>query len=250
MKIKIKTLRKVLLLTIFPFLSLTMAAQTNDVYAYSSNKSKKSDSESLNSRFYVGYFTMPMTIGGGWTRGLDNGTGVAIGVNHEKCLSNDNIPIFLEAGVEFEYASFNSKDITYRDDELSLNMYSISVPVNLAFHFEMPSTSLTFSPFIGVNLKYNISGGGKYRFWYDYDYKYDSPYEEDVNLFEEASGYNTVFDHPASKRVQFGINLGIGVIIDRFNISYKHTFDTTKLWNERMSELKTSMNVISLGYYF
>ena len=78
-----------------------------------------------------------------------------------------DIPLLVETGVGVQYAS-GSKTISMEDyygDKVDvkteLDIFSAKVPVNLLFGFEIPNSNITVFPFVGVTLRFNISGNMK-----------------------------------------------------------------------------------------
>ncbi len=90
---------------------------------------------------------------------------IAIAYTHGFSLSQ-TMPLFLETGVKLnygfktvdgEYDDIYNEDASSADVETKVTMFYASVPVNLAYRFTLENSDVSIQPFIGLNLKYNLS---------------------------------------------------------------------------------------------
>lgn len=124
-------------------------------------------------------------------------------------------PMFVEAGAGVQYGS---------GDDLTL--WTVKIPVNFSYAIPV-SSSVTLSPFAGVNFKINASG------------KYDLGEGYEINIFD-----NDGFD---GNRFQMGWQLGLGATFNRhFFASLQYGTDFIKL----ADHLSTADISLKIGYTF
>ena len=147
-------------------------------------------------------------------------------------------PIFLEAGVGLQYFSF-SDEVDDEEVETKINMFSARVPVNFVYKWNFNNSSFSLLPYIGFNLRYNISG--KMKFEYDDDY-YD--YDDDeLDLFDKKDmGKENV-----CKRLQIGWQVGVKALFnDSFSIGLSYGSDLSEI----CKKCKSSSTNVSIAYHF
>ena len=203
---------------------------------------------------------------------------VSIGFSKAFGLSK-NQPLFVEAGLGLQYSFYSeTTDVPnfegiYDDDRYDeyplpgnykkkFNMFSLKIPVNLIYKYDFPNSSFSIAPFVGVALRYNISGKLKKETkWYldeifedpDYDEDtygdienyLDDVYNNDFNLFDEKDmrkcGMNVW------KRFQIGWNIGVKAMYkNKYSIGVAYASD----FSEISKKCKISSFNISAAYHF
>lgn len=194
-------------------------------------------------------------------------TGLSIGYSKAFSLSA-NIPLFLEAGVGAQY-SFKSLDMgeeldddyyEYCDPSIKYTMISAKIPVNFMYAWQIPNSSVTLMPFVGINMRFNIVGNYKFDWnWSDdmieyFEDRYGSKWEDmtedgiplggiDRNLFDEDDmGKNGTWN-----RFQIGWHIGVKA---RFGKSFMLGAAYGGDFSEVADGLKVSNGSISVGYTF
>lgn len=137
--------------------------------------------------------------------------------------------------------SFYSED--YSDDDFDMTekvaMFSIKVPVNLVYRYNLPNSNISLCPFAGVTLRYNLSGKLKYEFE---DEEEDEDY--DFNLFDKDDMGSK---DETWKRFQIGWQIGAKAIFNNkvsLAVSYGSDF------SEIVKKTKVKTTTISLGFVF
>ncbi len=113
--------------------------------------------------------------------GNDSFNGAALNYSHAFSLTQ-KIPLYLETGLGGQY-SF------YKKFGTKTQFVSAKVPVNVIYEYEIPGTSLSIDPFVGVRLRVNIWGDTKFEDYESYD------------LFSDEGG--------RCERVQVGWHVGL-----------------------------------------
>ena len=160
----------------------------------------------------------------------------------------DSLPLYLEFGGNFQY-SFGKEESEddYASYKYKLNMYSLNVPVNLAFRFGFNDNKVEITPYLGLNFRVNLAGNMKIEYEVE-DYYYSDSDSIDVKLFddsEEEMGVN------AFKRFQVGFNVGVNFAFSGFNIGVGYTTDFNKICSA-LDEYdgKLGVTTISVGFAF
>lgn len=192
-------------------------------------------------RFYVGY--NPMKIN--WEDDQSEleeefplASSLTVGYLHASSLSN-NIPLFLEYGANFQYSFGNEKE---DGDEWSVNMYSVNIPVNLAFKLQFNDVSLT--PYVGANFRVNAAGTLNYKFDY-----IDGDEDLKINIFDDSDDEDAMGDY-AAKRFQAGINVGVGFSYKALYLGVGYVSDFSKLFDADDMEGKIGMTTLTVGINF
>lgn len=164
----------------------------------------------------------------------------------------DSLPLYLEFGGNFQY-SFGKEEIEddYESIEYKLNMYSLNVPVNLAFRFGFNYNKVEITPYLGLNFRVNLAGNMKIEYEYEYeDDYYDESYSDsyDVKLFDDS---DEEMGESALKRFQVGFNVGVNFAFSGFNIGVGYTTDFNKICSA-LDEYdgKLGVTTISVGFAF
>ena len=265
--------------TIAAALLLTVSTGASAQSASSSSGSNSGNNEGWSS-VWAEYGISKIT--NDWDSDFDKDfNAVSIGFSRSFGLSK-NQPLFVEAGLGFQYSFYSeTTDVPnfegiYDDDrydeyplpgnyKTKVNMFSLKIPVNLIYKYDFPNSSFSIAPFVGVALRYNISGKLKKETkWYldeifedpDYDEDtygdienylnenyLDDEYNYDRNLFDEKEmGKNAVW-----KRFQIGWNIGVKAMYkNKYSIGVAYSSD----FSEISKKCKISSFNISAAYHF
>lgn len=175
-------------------------------------------------------------------------------------------PLFLEVGVNALYA-FNKIDAEDDDSlkdlekqgynvERKTSLFSLNIPINLAYKFTLNKSDISIVPYLGLNLKGNIIGKAKHKLTSDLE---KTPYESEKEFWEdfEEEGYgkeNTnMFDKKETgskdatwKRFQMGWQIGVGLNYKQLYVGVGYGKDFTEL----CKKTKVATTSITLGYNF
>lgn len=172
--------------------------------------------------------------------------GFSFGYNHAFSVSK-SIPLFVEAGVGLQYATW-SDDVTLygydeygdfieADGEQKINLFSLKVPVSLMYKWDIPSSKVSLIPFLGVTMRYNLSGKRN-------DTADDYDYDEDLNLFDEDDMGDKDYTW---KRFQLGWQIGVNArISNSFLLGVSYGTDFSEIVKD--GKLKTTS--VTVGYCF
>ncbi len=145
------------------------------------------------------------------------------------------MPLFLELGGRLTWN--HSKDTWTNGDEKTTFM-NIAVPVNAAYKFSFASSPINIVPFFGPNFKFNFYGRTK-------------------TTVTDAAGHETegklkwLSDDGADARIfQLGLNLGVGVNINKFYVGYTFQPDLMSYVKNGDDKVRTINNYISVGINF
>ena len=119
-------------------------------------------------------------------------------------------------------------------------MFSLNIPVNLVYKYNI-NEDFSIDPFVGIDLRYNISGKFKTT--------YSGEYEDEVNESLKDEGLDSVdlFEgEDGLKRFQAGWHIGVGATWKNLNLSISYGQD----FNEIAEKTKFKTTMISLGYNF
>lgn len=162
--------------------------------------------------------------------------------------------LFMEVGGGIQYLS-NNESIDSEDTEIKTNLVSAKVPVNLIYAFQIPNSSVSLLPFVGANLRYNLSGKQKYEYddYDDYDYDYDY-YGYDDYDYDDENKESNLFDKDDMggssytwKRLQIGYQIGVKA---RFGESFLVSLSYGSDLSEIAKKAKFSTTSITIGYTF
>lgn len=200
----------------------------------------------------------------------ESATGLSLGFSKTFGIS-PSLPLFVEVGIGAQY-TFNTKEmgeeLGFDDDDydacdpkLKTTLISAKVPVNLMYAFQIPNSSITLLPFVGANLRYNISGKRKLEWNFtdeaiEYlEDRYGRNWEDKTMEGIPLKGYDfDVFDKKDMgsddntwKRFQIGWNIGLKARInDQFLLGVSYGKD----FSELAKKTKMSTTTISVGYTF
>lgn len=155
--------------------------------------------------------------------------GLSAGVNKAFPLSS-KVPLYLEAGVGLQYSFYS--DTAYEED-VKVNMLSAKIPVSLGYEFQIPNSSISISPYAGIDVRGNIYGRIKYEEFGE---------SESYDLFSDDD-----MDGDAWNRVQLGWHVGVNAKFFKkllVGVSYGTDF------NEISEGVKIHTTSVTLGVCF
>lgn len=117
-------------------------------------------------------------------------------------------PLFIETGIGATYA-FKSDD-EYGVD-ISNKFLGVTVPVNLAYKWNVSNTDINLIPFVGVYLRGNLYGNTKYEYNGD---------DEDYNWFDDYEDGGM-----EAARFSFGWNIGVGFEYSKLYVGLSYGSD-------------------------
>ena len=141
------------------------------------------------------------------------------------------MPLFLDLGARLAW--LHSKDEFHGGDTKTTFM-NIAVPVNAAYKLSFASSPISIVPFFGPNFKFNFYGRTKTS--------YDNGKEVKTKWLDSDGMDARIF--------QFGLNLGVGVNIERFYVGYTFQPDIVSYVKNDGYKTKTINNFISVGINF
>lgn len=169
-------------------------------------------------------------------------------------------PLFVEVGANATY-SFGKEDyddLGLEEDilERKTNLFSLNIPVNLAYKFSLPNGKVSIVPYLGVNFRGNIIGKQKYNltidsnelgfsedeFWKEMEQKVEG-FKQEVDMFDKK---DTGSKDYTWKRFQMGWQIGVGLNYNQFYFSVGYGKDFTEL----CKKTKVATTSITLGYSF
>ena len=180
--------------------------------------------------------------------------GYTYGVNIVK-----NLPLYIEAGANFQYTF--GKSIENGDEENGttwkhthkVNMYSLNIPVNLAFRFGFNNQKIEVTPYLGLNFRINLGGKlacaeeGNY---YIGDDEYES-ISDSVSFSLFTTSEEGWFEGDGSfKHFQVGFNVGVNFAFSGFNIGVGYTTDFNKICDAYGTDGKIGVTTLSVGFAF
>ena len=233
-------------------------------------------------RLYIGY--NPISVD--WEEGESDlkdafpmNHGLALGYMHASNIAK-SLPLYVEYGANFAW-TFGKYDDKGSEDEFSwkrennLNMFSINVPVNLAFRFSFNNNNFSVTPYLGLNFRLNVAGtckrteiyeveddGDTYKETLIVKYKLFSSDETDLedednwdfdeSEYEATAEASTGMGDYAFKRFQVGFNVGVAVSYKKLHLGIGYVADFNKLVNyeDEDFECKLGVPTISLGITF
>lgn len=228
-----------------------MAVCTSASAQFSTTQSSSTSTTSTDgwSSFWVEYNAVSVNID---EKGVDDesATGFSMGYSQAFPIA-PNSPLFLEAGLGVQYTyNTNDDDLYYSDGyyyyeledaELKTDLFSVKVPVNLIYAFELPNSTVQIMPFIGANLRYNLSGKRKYSFEGDEDFD-DDDLEMDVFDKKDMGSEKATW-----KRFQLGWHIGLKA---RFGDSFFAGVSYGSDFSELAKKTKLSTTSVTIGYTF
>lgn len=174
--------------------------------------------------------------------------GFSVGYVKAFSISND-LPLFLEAGVKFSYASGEESiseefyyDGYYYEAGLKneFTYYGLQIPINLAYKFAV-NDEIQIIPFTGLYLKGNLAAKVKQTLSLD-GYELESA---SYDLFDKEDADELDYDDTWN-RFNFGWQIGAKVAYKQFTAGISYGLDL----NEIGEKTKVNNFSISVGYNF
>lgn len=199
--------------------------------------------------------------------------GLTIGYNHAFGIT-PSVPLFVEFGAGLTYAWANVYEQTNErydeyacGDDFSTTVKEISqhllvnVPINLMYKFQLPNSSITLEPYVGLNLRGHILGRLKTKYTYEACCDDMEDYlEEEIEDIDEDDLICDYFDKDDvderwdTKKTATRFNVGwqIGVNADLgqafVGISYGSDFNNYAKWDGE--EVKLNAVNVTVGLRF
>ena len=240
------------------FAVATMLVFCSGAYAQFTNTSSSTSSTSVNSDGWSTIWVEYNSVGIKYdTKGTDDesATGLSFGYSQAFPITQST-PLFLELGLGVQY-SFNTNDnlylYSYDEDgdikdykkldnaELKTTLFSAKIPVNLIYAYQIPNSSVKIMPFIGANLRYNLSGKQKYSFDGDEDVD-EEKLEKDVFDKKDMGSSKATWN-----RFQLGWNIGVKA---RFGENFLVGLSYGNDFSELAKKTKMQTTSITFGYTF
>lgn len=155
-------------------------------------------------------------------------TGFSFGYSKATSLTQ-SLPLFLESGLGVQYSYWSGE--WYTDDD-EMNLLSAKIPVSVMYKYDIPNTSISIVPNLGLDLRFNILGNANID-------------DEDFNLFDE----DDMGEDNAWSRFQIGWHIGVNAMFNnKFMLGVSYGTDFSKIWDEADAKFNTAS--ITLGYCF
>lgn len=170
-------------------------------------------------------------------KGAENVSFPGFSLGYMKGFSVSNkLPFYVEAGAALQFRS-HKEDMSDPDYEETVkqNFFSLNIPVNFVYKWNI-NEDFSLDPFVGIDLRFNLSGKEKYTYKDEYD-----EIDESYSLFSKDDMGGEPY-----KRFQAGWHIGVGANYKAFNLSISYGSD----FNEIAEKTKFATTVISLGYNF
>lgn len=180
--------------------------------------------------------------------------GFSVGFNKAFGISQSS-PLFLEVGAALQYSWYSESDDYYYEDyydyyefeiEEKVNLFTLKVPVNLTYVFNLPNSNISIAPYAGINLRYNLSG--KLNLSCD-----DADIDEDFDVFDKDDMEDDDFTW---NRFQMGWQIGVNVNFQKayLGLSYGGDFTKTVKYMDGLTgsgkDYKMKTTSITLGFKF
>lgn len=143
------------------------------------------------------------------------------------------LPLFLDLGARLSWLHSKDEWNNGVDCSKKTTFMNIAVPVNAAYKLSFASSPISIVPSFGPNFKFNFYGRTK---------------DEVGNKESKFKWLNS--DEGDARIFQFGLNLGVGVNIQRFYVGYTFQPDIVSYVKEDGYKLKTINNFVSVGVSF
>ena len=177
-----------LIMKIFKILAIAAAAFVSVSVA------KAQDLTDDYTRVYAGYHNF------GFKDADFTQSGFIIGGEYNLNVTNHEQPLFLGAGLEYQYT-------THSENSVSQTFQALSIPVNVSYKFG--NEQFQVSPYIGQSFRFGLShkidGGGK-----------------TINLYDDNDNH----------RFQLMLNLGINFEYNKFSLGYRYQLSETKMGSD------------------
>lgn len=194
-----------------------------------------------------------------------------IGVGFNKAFSvTSSIPLFIEVGAGLNYAWAKIYDEEEKDDcyicedeyavtyKTSSQHLMVNVPVNLMYKFQIPNSSITLEPYVGLNLKGHILGRMKSKYTYEACCdEVEDAFEEILEDMDEDDLVSNYFDKDdmggkkyVATRLNIGWQIGANADFGKAFVGISYGSDFNKFLKSGKDEWKYSALNVSLGLRF
>jgi len=220
------------------FAVAALLAISSSVHAQFTNNSSSSATTSSSSDGWSSVWVEYNPINIDFNQGIDDESISGFSLGYSKAFPiTSSTPIFLEAGLGLQYST---KSDFMDSDDVTFKMFSAKVPVNLIYDFAIPNSSIKIDPFVGLTLRYNISGKL-------------SGDDDDIDLFDEDDmGKDNTF-----KRFQAGWQIGAKARFNGgFTIGVAYGSDFSNIWEAKAkgssskAKAKVNTTTLTIGYAF
>ena len=258
------------------------ATQTNTAANTNSGNLFSKMTKDNYSRFYIGYNPVSAKWkenGRDMEKGYPMNSGLTLGYMHANNIVK-SLPLYVEYGANLVWmygnatenmVEFNSISVTA---ENKLNMFSINVPVNVAFRLSFANNDFSVTPYLGLNFRINVAGvckstivtaaeaeGETYKITQILKQKLFSSEEADDDAWEISGPENnqtwevtTGLGDNALKRFQVGFNVGVAANYKKLHFGFGYVADFNRIVNSDTDEYEFACRLgvptISLGLAF
>lgn len=197
-------------------------------------------------------------------------TGLTIGGNKAFAVT-PSLPLFVEVGAGLTYAWAKIYDEEETEDcpldcgdEFSVSSKTTSqhlmlnIPVNLMYKFQVPNTSITLEPYVGLNVKGHILGQMKSKMAYEACCDdVEDILDETLEEMDEDDNVTNYFDKDdmggkkyVAKRVNVGWQIGANVDFGKAFVGVSYGSDFGKFMESGKDDWKFSATNITVGLRF
>lgn len=221
------------------FAVAALLAISSGAYAQFANTSSGGSSTSVKSNGWSSIWVEYNALTADFTKGFDDESVTAFSAGYSQAFPiSAGTPLFLEVGLGAQYSK---KSDLFDIDDQDLSFLSAKIPVNLIYEFDIPNSNIKIDPFVGLSMRFNITGKLKVNHG-----------DDDLDLFDKddmgGSKYTMKRLQPAWQigvKARFGGGLTAG-------LSYGS--DLSNIWEPYVSGVETKAKVstftVALGYVF
>lgn len=241
------------------FIAAAMLAVSVTASAQFTNTSRKGQAKTVSTKgwetFYLQWNPSSFSID---LKNADDQSFTGFSVGYSKAFGvSRTTPLFLEVGAALQYSHYTEEgdvlmyfydeeygDVDYDivDGEEKFNMFSVKVPVNLLYKFQIPNSSVSLLPFVGATLRCNASAKKKVSVT-DEDYELDGIEDTEYDLFDK----DDMGSKSKWKRFQIGWQIGVNAHFgENFLVGLSYGSD----FSEICKKTKISTTSVTLGYRF
>ena len=274
------------------------ATQTNTAANTNSGNLFSKMTKDNYSRFYIGYNPVSVNweeYGSMLKKALPMKNGLSLGYMHANNIVK-SLPLYVEYGANLVWMYGNANEKSSVDSysisvttENKFNMFSVNVPVNLAFRLSFANNDFSVTPYLGLNFRINLAGtrketatakaeydGESYKATAIVKYKLfssDEPISADELLNSDKKDFvnndaweieeseneitmkaTTGMGDFAFKRFQVGFNVGVAVNYKKLHLGFGYVADFNRIVNSDTDEYEFACRLgvptISLGVAF
>ena len=160
------------------------------------------------------------------------------------------IDLYIETGIKATYTFAKDVFVVYVDDDMemdgSFRYFSISMPLNFKYKFNIPNSDFCICPYIGMYFKRNVIAKQK-NSWSEIDFI------SGAFPSVEEDGVSIVIDDLKYQKNQFGWQVGLSLEYKNYNIAGYYGRDFRSVVTNKNSIFNKyygSQFGISLGYRF